>query len=100
MFDFRKKDDVYSLVYKNLLSHVLTVSKCVIKKYIERDPVGVSLAGKHNNYLTYFSLPRYLSQLDLGVWRVVGGGCGQEGHRNGIPKKGKLMPKPYHLKSP
>ena len=28
---------------------------------IDRDPVGVSLAGKHTNCLTYFSIRRYLS---------------------------------------
>ena len=50
--------------------------------------VGVSLAGKHTNCLTYFSIPRYLSQQELGVWRVVGGGCGHGGHRNGVPKMG------------
>ena len=55
---------------------------------IERDPVGVSLAGKHTNCLAYLRIPRYLSQQELGVWRVVGGGCGQRGHRNGVPKMG------------
>ena len=57
-------------------------------KLIERDPVGVSLAGKHTNCLTYFSIPRYLSQQELGGWGVVGGGCGEGGHRNGVPKMG------------
>ena len=55
---------------------------------IDRDPVGVSLAGKHTNCITYFSIPRYLSQQELGVWCVDGGGCGQGGHRNGDPKMG------------
>ena len=55
---------------------------------IERDTVGVNVAGKHFNCLTYFSIPRYLSQQELGVWRVVGGGSGQGGHRNGVPKMG------------
>ena len=41
--------------------------------------MGVRLAGKHTNCLTYFSIPRYLSQQELGVWRAVGGGCGQGG---------------------
>ena len=48
-------------------------------KLIERDPVGDSLPGKHTNCLTYFSIPRYLSQQELGVWRVVGAGCDQGG---------------------
>ena len=55
---------------------------------VDRDPVGVSLAGKHTNCLTYFSIPRYLPQQELGVWRVIGGGCGQGDHRNGVPKMG------------
>ena len=50
--------------------------------------MGVSLAGKHTNCLTYFSIPRYLSQQELGVWCVDGGGCGHEGLRNGVPKNG------------
>ena len=54
----------------------------------ERDPVRVSLAGKHTNCLTYFSIPRYLSQQELGVWRVVGGGCGQGGAPKLGPKNG------------
>ena len=45
-------------------------------RQLDRDPVGVSLAGKHTNCLTYLSIPRYLSQQELGVWRVVGGGRG------------------------
>ena len=53
---------------------------------IDRDPVGVSLAGKHTNCLTYFSIPRYLSQQELGVWRVVGGECGQGATEMGSPK--------------
>ena len=69
-------------------------------EHIDRDPVVFSLAGKHTNCLTYFSIPRYPSQQELGVWRVVGGGSGQEGHRNGVPKKIQLMPKAYHLKLP
>ena len=70
------------------------IKKCIFtlrKIYvtvIERDTVGVSLAGKHTNCLTYLSIPRYLSQKELGVWRVVGGGCGEGGHRNGVPKMG------------
>ena len=45
---------------------------------LDRDPVGVSLAGNiPTNCLTYFSIPRYLSQQKLGVWCVVGGGCGK-----------------------
>ena len=56
--------------------------------FLDREPEGVSLAGKRTNCLTYFSIPRYLLAQDLGVWRVVGGGCGQEGHLNGVPKMG------------
>ena len=66
----------------------MMLGRNIITKHLERDPVGVSLAGKHTNCLTYLSIARYLSQEELGVWRVVGGVCGQGGHRNGVPKMG------------
>ena len=73
---FRVLDQVCKKLYRKL-------ERITIKQIIDRDTVGVSLAGKHTNCLTYFSIPRYLSQQELGVWRVVGGGCGQ-----GAPKWG------------
>ena len=56
--------------------------------YIVREPAGVSLAEKVTNFYVYSNLVHMPLSMEMHVWLVIGGGCGQEGHKKDPPKLG------------
>ena len=55
---------------------------------IVREPAGVSLAEKVTNFNVYSNLVHMPLSMEMQVWLVIGGGCGQEGHEKDPPKLG------------
>ena len=46
---------------------------------IDREPAGLSLAGKLTNFHVYSNIPYTWLYKETGVWQADSGGCGQGG---------------------
>ena len=64
----------------------LTIVSQRSSELIEREPGGVSLAGKETNFHVYGNGPRTCPFKEMDVWQAHTGGCGQEGHEKGTQK--------------
>ena len=53
-----------------------------------REPAGVSLAEKVTNFYAHSNVVHVSLSMEMHVWLVISGGCGQEGHEHDPSKLG------------